>query len=318
MKKYFFIIFISLVSSLLFSNNTFAVNQGCECSLVVSGDGCNINQASVFAFGQVVSIQNLLNNVSFSDCPQASLASTFIDTGQSLSVTEDLCVSVNYNGSNAGYNWSVSCKLTDEAPNFKDPFSTEGSQSLSKESVGCILFKICPSSEVQSGTQSGEAGKYTAPTVIKLQNPLGEGRTDMRVIVGEIIATALGVMGSLALVVFIYGGFMWLTAGGSDEKVKKGSQAMIWAVIGIFIIFSSYAILTLVISGLGAKGLPAPPTPELTGPTGCYCRTINEKGEESKEKSLQLGLPDKEDCEPNKTFADLKVTDCVWNQSVSQ
>ena len=121
------------------------------------------------------------------------------------------------------------------------------------------------------------------PTVVKLQNPLGgqtaenpAGRVDLRVILGEITEKALAVMGSLALLVFVYGGFMWLTAAGSDDKVKKGSQAMVWAVIGIFIVFSSYAILTLVLKGIGAEGLPTPVSspPATTTPGGL----VSEKG----------------------------------------
>ncbi len=63
----------------------------------------------------------------------------------------------------------------------------------------------------------------------------------------------MGIMGSLALVVFVYGGFRWLTAAGNSESIEAGTGAMVWATIGIFIIFSSYAILQLVFNAIGAK-----------------------------------------------------------------
>ncbi len=88
------------------------------------------------------------------------------------------------------------------------------------------------------------------PEVVKLDNPFGAGRTDFRLIIGEIIAGVMGVVGALTLAVFVVGGFMWITAGGSSEKVSKGTQAMLWAVIGLFIIFGSYAILSLVLKGV--------------------------------------------------------------------
>jgi uncharacterized membrane protein YjfL (UPF0719 family) len=51
---------------------------------------------------------------------------------------------------------------------------------------------------------------------------------------------------------FIYGGFTWMLAAGSAEKVKKGRDIIIWAAIGLVIIFSAYAIVKMVFTGLGA------------------------------------------------------------------
>ena len=95
-------------------------------------------------------------------------------------------------------------------------------------------------------------------TVVHLINPIGGsdankvGQTDLKLIVGGILKTFLGILGSLALLVFVYGGFMWVTAAGNAEHVTKGADAMQWAVIGICIIFSSYAIIDLIFQGLGA------------------------------------------------------------------
>lgn len=44
-------------------------------------------------------------------------------------------------------------------------------------------------------------------------------------------------VGAAALVMFIYGGFVFLTSGGSSEKVTKGKTILISAVIGLIIIF---------------------------------------------------------------------------------
>lgn len=95
-------------------------------------------------------------------------------------------------------------------------------------------------------------------TVVELINPIGGtdankvGQIDLKLIVGGILKTFLGILGSLALLVFVYGGFMWVTAAGNAEHVTKGADAMQWAAIGICIIFSSYAIIDLIFQGLGA------------------------------------------------------------------
>jgi len=65
-------------------------------------------------------------------------------------------------------------------------------------------------------------------------------------VIGGLIQTALGVVGSLALVIFVYGGIMWMLSAGNEEKALKGSKAMLWAGIGLIVIFASYILLTFV------------------------------------------------------------------------
>lgn len=65
-------------------------------------------------------------------------------------------------------------------------------------------------------------------------------------LIGIIIKAVLGIVGSIALLMFIYGGFMWLTSGGNDEKIKEGRKTLVWSIIGLALIFASYAILKFV------------------------------------------------------------------------
>jgi len=78
----------------------------------------------------------------------------------------------------------------------------------------------------------------------ELANPLGI--TSIPELIGKIIKGALGIVGSLSLIMFIYGGLTWMTSGGSEDKIKKGKQILVWAVCGIIVIFTSYSILKLV------------------------------------------------------------------------
>ena len=118
---------------------------------------------------------------------------------------------------------------------------------ISVSAQGATSTSSTPASSDSSGI-NGDTSKQ----IIKLQNPLTTN--SITEIAGRAIKAAMGIMGSLALAVFIYGGFRWLTAGGNAESVSAGTGAMVWATIGIFIIFASYAILQLVFSAIGAKG----------------------------------------------------------------
>jgi len=93
------------------------------------------------------------------------------------------------------------------------------------------------------------------PKIVELQNPLGTDKS-IQEIFGGGIQVVLGILGSLALLAFFYGAMMWLFSFGSPEKIKKGTQSMLWAGIGVLVIFSAYAIISAIITyGLGAKGL---------------------------------------------------------------
>ncbi len=76
-----------------------------------------------------------------------------------------------------------------------------------------------------------------------LTNPLSGNPTQVPEILGRVIKAAMGVIGSLALLMFVYGGFQWLISAGNAEKVKTGTQTMVWAAIGVILVFSSYLLL---------------------------------------------------------------------------
>jgi len=87
---------------------------------------------------------------------------------------------------------------------------------------------------------------------VALNNPLGEDQADVSVndVVANIIQVVLGIVGSLALVMFIFGGLTWMTAAGNTERVTKGKNVLIWATIGLIVIFTSYALVEFIIKGI--------------------------------------------------------------------
>lgn len=60
----------------------------------------------------------------------------------------------------------------------------------------------------------------------------------------------LGLSGSIALLFFVYGGFVWLISGGNKEKVQQGKNILISATVGIIIIFTAFTVVNLTISTL--------------------------------------------------------------------
>jgi len=75
--------------------------------------------------------------------------------------------------------------------------------------------------------------------------------TSAPVLIGDIIKAVLGVTGAVALLMFVYGGIMWMTSGGSAERIKKAQSTMVWAVLGLAVIFISYTVIDQIMSAFG-------------------------------------------------------------------
>jgi len=73
---------------------------------------------------------------------------------------------------------------------------------------------------------------------------------DLVVLMVNIGRYLFGIIGSLALAMFIYGGFTWLTSMGNPEKVKKGGSIVFGAAIGLLISFSAYLLIDFVLDAL--------------------------------------------------------------------
>lgn len=63
----------------------------------------------------------------------------------------------------------------------------------------------------------------------------------------------LGFVGTISLATFVYGGIVFLTSAGSEQKVKKGREILGAAVIGLVIVFSSVLIIQTLFGGLGVN-----------------------------------------------------------------
>ena len=78
----------------------------------------------------------------------------------------------------------------------------------------------------------------TAPTISKT--------------IGQVVSVVLGLVGLVFFGLLLYGGLVWMTARGKEEKVESAKGTIEAAVIGIIIIAASYAIASFVIGRIGA------------------------------------------------------------------
>jgi len=76
------------------------------------------------------------------------------------------------------------------------------------------------------------------------------GDRDIRATVASIINVAMGLLGIVAVVIILYGGFTWMTAGGNEENVSKAQKIIVSGIIGLALILASWAIARFVLESL--------------------------------------------------------------------
>ncbi|KKQ27552.1 MAG: hypothetical protein US42_C0008G0063 [Candidatus Magasanikbacteria bacterium GW2011_GWC2_37_14] len=78
----------------------------------------------------------------------------------------------------------------------------------------------------------------------------GLSTKDIRFTTARIINTVLGLLGMVSVVIIIYAGFKWMTAGGNEENATSARKILFSAVIGLVIILSAYSIARYVNTSL--------------------------------------------------------------------
>jgi len=82
------------------------------------------------------------------------------------------------------------------------------------------------------------------------QGAYGENPPSLQMSVANVIRAALGILGILFVSLTVYGGVLWMTAGGDDKQVTKAKETLQSAVIGVVVIMISYAITEFVLRTL--------------------------------------------------------------------
>lgn len=118
----------------------------------------------------------------------------------------------------------------------KGLFQTAGCESLV---INTRVLPNVPQGTTNSDMISGLSSEIKALNKLNVNN--------VQSLLGNFIKLLLGVLGTLALVMIMYGGFLFMTANGNADNKKKAVGIFVWSTLGIVIIFSSYAVVNFVL-----------------------------------------------------------------------
>ena len=79
--------------------------------------------------------------------------------------------------------------------------------------------------------------------------------TGLETIFSTVISIAIGLGGVVFFIMFIVGGFSYLTAGGNPQAVEGAKKTLTYAVGGLVLIALAFLILKLISTFTGVPGI---------------------------------------------------------------
>ena len=89
---------------------------------------------------------------------------------------------------------------------------------------------------------------HTSQKIFGTPNSLTSG-------IGLVVLAFLSLLGVVFLGLAIYGGMLWMTAEGNEQRVEHGRKILTEATIGLVIVLAAYAISIFVVSALAKQTL---------------------------------------------------------------
>lgn len=80
------------------------------------------------------------------------------------------------------------------------------------------------------------------------QDPYDNSRAAVYLRVGRIINIVLSFTGLIAVLLVIYGGWLWMTSRGNEDQITNAKKTIISSLIGLSIIIGSFALTSLVVN----------------------------------------------------------------------
>lgn len=137
----------------------------------------------------------------------------------------------------------------------------------------CVTGTVCNcqnTSVTVDGTTCYPVPTTSSSSIIEVSPDLflGSGVKLPQDLLFNILRAVLGLIGAVAFVIVLYGGFVYLTAGGNAEQTGKALQIILWAAIGLAVILFAYIIMSYVVGVVaGGAALDAAPVTAATPET---------------------------------------------------
>lgn len=106
----------------------------------------------------------------------------------------------------------------------------------------------------------GDLGDDTVqPSGTGIVMPTGFGLPDppggIAQIIRNLLTWLLGIVGVIAIIGFVISGIQYLTSAGDEDRMKSAKRNMLYAIIGVVVVLSSYVIIQAIQYALEARSV---------------------------------------------------------------
>lgn len=146
--------------------------------------------------------------------------------------------------------------LSSSQPSYAAGTEKTNDVTVQKDGDTLFLTTTATYSAEKASTQSASTKKRAFTPLKDIQIDIPQGfATNIGQLLNAILSFVMLLGALLVFLQLILAGFYWITSGGDKGKVDSARQRLIAAVVGLIILASSFAILTLGLNFLGFDSL---------------------------------------------------------------
>lgn len=123
-----------------------------------------------------------------------------------------------------------------------------------------LLFVIgsITASAQETGTNSTNGERGTNPVRVTFENPFQGGPTSLFELIKTIINDILMPIGGvIAVLAFIYSGFLYVKAQGNTTQIKDAHNALLYTSVGTAILLGAWVLANVICQTISELGGPA-------------------------------------------------------------
>lgn len=110
-----------------------------------------------------------------------------------------------------------------------------------------VTFAACSNIGNKLGAGASGAATGTADEGF-CTSPSGTGTSDVASLASKIVNIFSIIVGAIAVIMIIYGGFRYITSGGDSGRVGNAKSTLLYAVVGLIIVALAQLIVHFVIN----------------------------------------------------------------------
>jgi len=111
-----------------------------------------------------------------------------------------------------------------------------------------VVLAQSPQDQINNGLCTGADLQFTDNPSETCANNNGEATSKLNNLVHTIINILSAVVGIVAVIMIIVGGFRYITSGGSDTGVTGAKNTILYAIIGLIIVALAQILVRFVLS----------------------------------------------------------------------